>query len=136
MSKFKAGDQVYWKNTQGEPRYNVVSEVTKGDVWFQSGGWMPEDEVFFVEEPEALPEVPEEVRYECGYHPGKDYLLVKPVAFEREHNEDDSELEHQLQLTVKDSGKFARVNLSSESALALSADLLRMGLALKRKEDE
>lgn len=134
MSKFKAGDEVYWKNTQGEPRYNVVSEVTAGHVWFQSGGWMPEDEVFFVDESGTLPDVPEEVRYECGYHPGKDYLLVKPVSFERERG--DYTREHQLQLTAKDSGKIARVNLSSESALALSADLLRMGLALKRKEDE
>lgn len=122
MSKFKAGDQVYWENELGEPRYHVVGQVTGEQVWFQNGGWMPEDEVFLVNDPEDLPKSPCNVRYECNQNPGKDFLEVKRFI-------------GHVFISVEEDGKDSQIELTPDSALQLSADLLRIALQLKREEE-
>lgn len=125
MSKFKQGHEVYWEGYEGEKHFRVVSKVEDHKVWFTNGYWEHEENLFFVDQP--LPEVPKEVRYECAYCLGRDYLTVQKTL-------PDDEIF--LQLRIKDGSKFSRLNLTAESALELSADLLRMALQIKRDSEE
>lgn len=120
MSKFKAGDKVFWE-FQGKKTHRVVSHQNGFMVWFTSGHWMHQDSVYFDEEDE-LPEVPEETRYECAIRAGVDYLIVDPVSNEET-----------IRLVVNQYGRDAVMCLTPETALELSADLLRMALKMQRE---
>lgn len=128
MSKFKAGDKVFWEDDFGEQYNHIVSQVTGEQVWFQDGGWMPEDEVFFANpvevESENMPEVPTNTRYECDVRPGRDSIEI-----DAETNEGT------LCVLIQHSNVTAIVALTPETALALSADLMRMALKMQRKLD-
>lgn len=121
MSKFKQGDHVYWEGFEGEKHFRVVTKVSGVQVWFTNGCWEHEQNLFFTDEP--LPEVPTEVRYECNQDPGEDFLEVKNFV-------------GHLFISVEVDGKKAQIELTAESALELSADLLRMALQIKRDSEE
>ena len=122
MSKFKAGDKVFWEY-KGKKTHRVVSHQIGSMVWFTSGYWMNEDYVYFDTE-EQLPQAPEETRYECAIRAGIDYLIVDPVSNEET-----------IRLVVNQYGRDAVMCLTPETALELSADLLRMALKMQRELD-
>lgn len=129
MSKFKAGDKVFWEDDFGEQFHHIVSQVTgEQQVWFQDGGWMREDEVFFVNpdqiELAGMPEVPTDSRYECDIRPGRD-----SIHLDAETNEST------IRVFIEQAGETAIVALTPETALDLSADLMRMALKMKRELD-
>lgn len=123
MSKFKQGDEVYFEDSEGEKFFRVVDKVIGHKIWFTNSHWGHEEDLFFADE--SLPDVPTEVRYECCHSLGCDYMTVVKAANGTS-----------LQLMVKDGNKFSRLNLTAESALDLSADLLRMALQIKRDSEE
>lgn len=120
MSKFKAGDKVFWLD-DGVKQRRIVSHVQGSEVWFTNGFYVFEPNVHFDTEDE-LPEVPEETRYECAIRAGVDYLIVDPVSNEET-----------IRLVVNQYGRDAVMCLTPETALELSADLLRMALKMQRE---
>ncbi len=127
MFKFQAGDEVYFQ-TGTDFNIRQVSHCEEIDrrvmVWFTNGHWMPETALHHIlKESNLLPEAPTEVRYECNQDPGEDFLEV--INF----------CDH-LFISIEMDGKKARIKLTAESALELSADLLRMALQIKRDSEE
>lgn len=121
MSKFKQGDEVYWEGYEGEKHFRVVSKVEDHKIWFTNGYWEQEGNLFFVDE--LLPEPPTGVRYECNQKPGQDFLEVE-------------NFDGHLIISVQENGKQTHIKLTAGSALELSADILRMGLQIKRDSEE
>lgn len=120
MSKFKAGDKVFWEY-QGKKTHRVVSHQDGFTVWFTSGYWMHQDYVYFDKEDE-LPEVPESVLYREELMNGEceQYLKVYP---------------HWAGKSVVIDVMPGGIALSPEDALKLSGDLLRMALKMRRQLD-
>lgn len=122
MTDFKSGDKVFW-DKGGEKQPRVVSHVIGDEVWFTNGFFVLRGSVF-LEKDDEIPPVPTNVRYECSYHPGEDFLQL-------ENSRDFS----MIVIRVRESNCVSNIVLSPETALDLAADLTRMALKLKREQE-